>query len=527
MPIDYAAVRGVNYVGSWAANPVAQWRFYDAARVELELGYLASIGVNAVRVWLSFAVWEEEGQGFLAKVADLLEHAASRGIAVMLVVWDTVGKPPSASPYDDLTGWVSSPGTSKVADPAFLPVADQFVIAVVGTAATSPAEVIWDAMNEPDTVPVSWVLHQVALLKGHAPDGPVTIGYFSVASAELTAPVVDVISFHPYGIYRRNVSVPAQKARAIAAALGGKPILATEVGFPGGGGQRYEDVLDYLADAELGFFLFQAMIGDVPGFPWKTGTGLFFVDGSVRDLEAVRALQSLAKAQGVPPEVFPPVLDPESPLWVSYAPIPYGFGAPENAALFTGWAQLYGSAYPTLQEAWQFYHELLNWTFASFYLADVLTPEELEEPAAALDAMEAAAKESDWEAAETFLTALATQAAEMIVAADLAEPLNRPPEILAAGASPNPFPGGGLRIEAAVWDPDGIDDLVVVGVVVSAPGGPFLFGLPLLHEGSGIFALEAAALQPLEPGVAYELLFVALDATLAQATFGPVPFTGA
>src|SRR5690606_38730994 len=144
MPLaDYAQVRGLNYVGSWATNPGSFWRLYDAARVETELGYLAASGAHAIRVGLSFAVWADEGAGAVAKLEDLLARAAAKGCAVILVLWDAVGHPPSATPYDDLGTWVSSPGQARIADPDFLGPASAYVGAMVSAGRDSAADVLW------------------------------------------------------------------------------------------------------------------------------------------------------------------------------------------------------------------------------------------------------------------------------------------------------------------------------------------------------------------------------------------------
>src|SRR5262245_47867426 len=184
MPIaDFAKLRGLNYVPSWAANAIGQWRFYDGPQAGIELGYIASIGGNAVRVWLSYAVWAVEGQGFVDKLEDFLGRAAGHGLAVVLVVWDSIGETPSATPYDDLVHWTANPGPAKVADPAFLPQADAFVEAVVAAALATPAEVVWDAMNEPDFQPLAWTQHHLVLLQDLDPAHARTASYFFAAAA--------------------------------------------------------------------------------------------------------------------------------------------------------------------------------------------------------------------------------------------------------------------------------------------------------------------------------------------------------
>jgi hypothetical protein len=513
MPIaDFAKLRGLNYLPSWAASPVSQWRFYDGAQAQAELGYASSIGANAVRVWLSYAVWAVEGPAFDAKLADFLGRAHGLGLSVVLIVWDSVGSPPSASPYDDLTQWTSSPGPQKVADPAFLPQADAYVAAVVAAALASGAEVVWDAMNEPDFQPLAWLTHHLLLLQDLDPSHPRTASCFFAAACELTAHLVDVIAYHPYGLFRRNVEEPTAQAQAIAAAHGGKPLLATELGFPGGGGQRYEDVLLYITAEGVGFFLFQAMIGDNPSFPWKTGTGFFFKDGTIRDLEAVRAFQSVAKAQGVPPVQFPLENDGTGPLWIPYDPIPAGFGTPEASALLLAWDAHYGVVYPTVDQAPAFYTTFFLWTFASFWLAGILDDAGMVAPGQAIDALEAAITAADWAAAETALSGLAELAGLIVAAEGLAEPPNRPPEILKGTVGPAPFPGGvPVRIEAALWDPEGVGDVLAAVALVFKPADHYLFSVPLQHQGSGLFAFESQPLLPFPDGTVFTLVAVAVD----------------
>lgn len=515
MPIpDFSKIRGLNYYSSWAANSIGQWRFYDAVQAEKELGYLASIGCNSVRTTLNFAVWEEEGQGFLDNLTDFLTRTANHGISVILNIWDSVGMEPSATPYDDLQKWTSTPGSSKVADPAFLPQGDAYVTAVVQAAMTTQAVVVWDIMNEADNQPVAWTQHYLNLVKQIDPASTTTVGYFFAKSNALTADLVDVLSYHPYGVFRANVTVPTQQARDIAADHGNKPILATELGFPGGGGQRYEDVLDYITQEGVGFYLFQAMIGDNPSFSWKTSTGFFYKDGTVRDITAVRAFQSVSKAQGFPLSTFPLLKDESDPLWIPYAPVPDDFGAPEAANLLVNFDQHYGVDFPLVQDDLPFYQALVSWAFASLWLAEVITTADLEEPEDLSDQLATSAAAGQWAAAETALKDAVSIAAGHIQEHSLAEPLNASkPEILASSVTPNPFTEGDqVRIEMIAWHPDGLPNVVLTAALgFKASGGPFVFSLPLGHEGSGIYAFKTGQLGSVATATSYDVLFVAGD----------------
>ena len=529
MPDSFSHFRGLNYIPSWAGNAIGQWRFYDGPQATQELGSLAAIGCNGIRVWLNFAVWEVEGSTFLDKLAHLLAAARDQGLTVVVVLWDAVGQEPSQAPYDDLVDWTANPGLTQVSDPAFQARADAYVDDVVATVLASGAEVVWDVMNEPDLQPVSWIVHHAQRLASLDPVHPRTAGYFLASSAALTVELFDVVSFHPYGLFRRNVEAPADAARAAA---GGRPLLASECGFPGGGGQRYEDVLDYLAGEELGFCLFQAMIGDNPHFPWRTGTGLLFPDGRLRDLEAVRGFQSAAKAQGFALEHFPRSQSPQSPLWVAYHPIPQGFGAGEWTALLEGWEGLYGGPEFPLVSAGDdgvvdFYDTLLTWGFASFVLAGVVSEDDVAGSQEDLAEVQLALAAGDAAGAEAALTLVVQAAAELLATHGLGEPPNRPPEILSLSAGPRPQADVDLRVEAWIWDPDGQGDVTDVTLLAHRNNGSLAFTAPLVHRGDGLYVFETAELDlPPAPaaGAWLTLLVLVTDAQgaldLASLTLG-------
>ena len=48
---NLSAIRGANYVPSYARNDVATWMDYDPAVVDRELGYAERLNLNTVRVF--------------------------------------------------------------------------------------------------------------------------------------------------------------------------------------------------------------------------------------------------------------------------------------------------------------------------------------------------------------------------------------------------------------------------------------------------------------------------------------------
>ena len=257
---DYSNLRGLNYIASYAPSDVAMWRLYDSERIDRELGYIKSIGANNVRVWLAWVVYDVEKEGFVAKFKDFLGIARRHGLTVMPILWDSCFGDARAS-YEDLDDWVANPGYERVQDPAFRAQGDEYVRALIEAARGDPTVAMWDIMNEPAGEGIQdWLEHYAKLVKSLDPDRPVTIGWAHAKGNEATAAWVDVLSYHPYGIFDRTREVWTESMREISARHGGKPIIANEVGGPGFF-QAYEDVIAFFAAREIGFSLFEASIG--------------------------------------------------------------------------------------------------------------------------------------------------------------------------------------------------------------------------------------------------------------------------
>ena len=86
---DYGWVRGANYIPSYAATDVEIWKNFDPVVVDRELGYAADIGLNSVRVFLQYHVYDQQREKFLNDVAAFVDLCAKHGIRPMLVVFDS------------------------------------------------------------------------------------------------------------------------------------------------------------------------------------------------------------------------------------------------------------------------------------------------------------------------------------------------------------------------------------------------------------------------------------------------------
>ena len=81
--------------------------------------------------------------------------------------------------------------------------------------------------------------------------------------------------------------------------------------------------------------LFQGVIGDDPNHPFSYQAGLFYRDGTVRDLVGVRAVEAASQLQGVKTWGNYQVHAPDLPDHPPYYPVgtgidsPLEFGSPE------------------------------------------------------------------------------------------------------------------------------------------------------------------------------------------------------
>ena len=394
---DFSNVRGLNYIASYAPSNVAMWRFYDHDQIDRELGYIKGLGANSVRVWLAWVVFDTEGDQFVAKFADFLSLCEKHRITVMPILWDSCFGDALAS-YDDVKDWVANPGKDRVADPAFRAVGDRYVRALVEATRNSPSLLMWDVMNEPSGGKVNeWLEHYCRLVKSLDPKHPVTIGWAHAGSNEISAGWVDVMSYHPYGIFDKNRRVWTDAVRKIALRHGNKPILVTEAGGPGFG-QRYEECLAFFENERVGFYLFEAMVG-VNRF--HRIAGFLFPDGSVREFEAARSFQECARRQGISIDTRHTQKPGELPYMKA--------GAVEAADLIRNWDSV-----QLTPENITHREGLLRWTLISLAWGGALS-EHLDEALKLKAEADAARKNGNTEGVNKAFSKLASMAARLLI----------------------------------------------------------------------------------------------------------------
>ncbi len=224
---------GANYVPSDAINQLEMFQpeTFNPALNDKELGLAESAGMNTARVFLQDQLWTSDPEGFRKRLDTFLSIAAKHHIRPMLVLFDSCWDPnpklgPQHPPIPGVhnSGWVQSPGSKGIADPAYKPKLEAYVEGVIGAFAKDDRILAWDVWNEPDNgndssygkieVPnkaelVAALLPQVfAWARSVHPSQPLTSGVWqgnwsdpakesAMTRVQLTQS--DIITFHNYG----------------------------------------------------------------------------------------------------------------------------------------------------------------------------------------------------------------------------------------------------------------------------------------------------------------------------------------
>jgi hypothetical protein len=223
---------GSNYIPATAINELEMWQVdtFDPQRIDLELGWAESIGLNTMRVFLHDLPWQQDSHGFRSRIDAFLRIADKHHIRPLFVLFDScwdpnprLGRQHEPRPGVHNSGWVQSPGPGALQDASQYPRLEAYVKGVVGAFARDPRVLAWDLWNEPDNVnngsyreqePKDKVALVLALLprvfewaRAAHPMQPLTSGVWKGdwSSPEKLGPMEkiqlelsDVISFHNY-----------------------------------------------------------------------------------------------------------------------------------------------------------------------------------------------------------------------------------------------------------------------------------------------------------------------------------------
>ncbi|MBI1335589.1 MAG: 1,4-beta-xylanase [Phycisphaera sp.] len=188
---------GCNFIPSTAINQLEMWQAdtFDAATIDRELGWMASIGMNTARVYLHDLAWEADREGFKKRIDTFLGLTIKHGIRPTLVIFDDcwkgdakIGKQPDPIPSVHNSGWLRSPSRAVHDDPSQWSRLEKYVKDIVGSFARDGRVLFWDLYNEPGnsgykqtSLPLLKLSYEWARAVG--PTQPITAGVWIIVPA--------------------------------------------------------------------------------------------------------------------------------------------------------------------------------------------------------------------------------------------------------------------------------------------------------------------------------------------------------
>jgi len=288
---------GCNFTPSYAINQLEMWQpeTFNLPVIEAELALAASLGMNAVRVYLHDLLWVQDAAGFLGRINRFLRAADRHGIRTMPVLFDSCWDPepalgPQRAPRPGVhnSGWVQSPGVPALADRREHGRLEEYVKGVVSRFADDPRVLAWDIWNEPDNGPeVALCDPAVLAAKGKMvaslmvaafgwarachPVQPLTSGIWlgDWSAPDLLSPIQraqtgqsDIISFHNYGTAEDFLT------RVNWLAAMGRPLMCTEF-MARPAGSTFQAILPPAKEHKVGAFCWGLVRGKTQThLPW-------------------------------------------------------------------------------------------------------------------------------------------------------------------------------------------------------------------------------------------------------------------
>lgn len=221
---------GCNYVPSTAVNSTEMWQAesFDEATIRRELRWARDLGMNTVRVFLQYIVWEAEGDAFLNTFERFLSIAKENDMTVLPILFDDCAfdffKGPSLGVQPEPvfgvhnSRWTPSPGFDRADDEALQPKLREYVEAVVGGHRGDDRILAWDLYNEPGNSKrknacLPLLVNAFRWARGVDPEQPLTSGvwdYNDDSVYRATLELSDIISFHGYTQLHRTREILAE-----------------------------------------------------------------------------------------------------------------------------------------------------------------------------------------------------------------------------------------------------------------------------------------------------------------------------
>lgn len=254
---------GCNFTPSTAVNQLEFWQAetFDPLTIGRELGWAAELGFNTVRAFLHDLAWQQDAEGFKARLDRFLEICQQLSIRPMLVFFDDCwnpdphpGRQPDPVPGVHNSGWVMSPGKTLVTDQAGWGRLEDYVKDVLSAFATDKRILAWDLYNEPGNNGLneqSLPLLQAAFAWARQvhPSQPLTaaVWYDNPPINQFLLEDSDLITFHNY-----NEAADLER-QIMALKVYGRPLICSEYMLRGRG-SRFKTHLPIFKREKVGCY---------------------------------------------------------------------------------------------------------------------------------------------------------------------------------------------------------------------------------------------------------------------------------
>ena len=151
---------GCNFLPSTAVNDIEMWQKndFDIRTIEKELSFAQNIGLNSVRIFLNYLVWQDNPEEFKERLNAFLNIAETNNLSVIPILFDDcnfgnkeaqLGKQPNPVPGVHNSQWVSNPPLAMIDDLTIRPSLKAYVKDIITSFKNDDRIIIWDLYNEP------------------------------------------------------------------------------------------------------------------------------------------------------------------------------------------------------------------------------------------------------------------------------------------------------------------------------------------------------------------------------------------
>ncbi|MBB3127037.1 hypothetical protein FHS19_001691 [Paenibacillus rhizosphaerae] len=268
-------IRGFNYVPRNAVNSTEMWQAetFEEKIMDQELSWAKQYGLNGARVFLPYAVWRQDPDGFKVRFDRFLEIAAQHNIRIMPVLFDDcafsgkqpyLGKQSAPIPGVHNSGWTPSPGVELADTQTRWPELREYVDDLLLTFSDDHRILIWDLYNEPGnsergerSLPLVEASFEWA--RELEVSQPLTVGAwidFQGSMSKRLYELSDIITFHYYGDPGSE-----EGSTTLHSCLSyGRPVLCTEW-LKRQDNNRFENMLPLFREHRIGSYFWGLVAG--------------------------------------------------------------------------------------------------------------------------------------------------------------------------------------------------------------------------------------------------------------------------